>query len=122
MRINVIPAIPLLAALVTVTGPALAGYPERASTTNDWTQTQSAQVPASNAMLLAAGPGTRHERRQDHHENRQDARSDRHENRKDKRDCIGDGPDCHREVRQDSRDDRHERKQDQRDDRQERRF
>ena len=102
-----------------------------ASTTNDIgfsghssplpsvTQNAGQQLPAP--IILAAGVGTRVERRHDAVDNTADRVDDKQDHREERRDCVGDGPDCRSDNRQDKRQDTADRTEDRVDDRQDRR-
>lgn len=72
-------------------------------------------------MMLAAGVGTRVERRHDVVDNTADRVDDKQDHREERRDCVGDGPDCRSDNRQDKRQDTVDRAEDRVDDRQDRR-
>ncbi len=78
---------------------------------------QQLQMP----IMLAAGVGTRVERRHDVVDNTEDRVDDKQDFREERRDCTGDGPDCRSDNRQDKREDTVDRAEDRVDDRQDRR-
>ena len=70
---------------------------------------------------IAAGVGTRIERRTDHRQNTADRVDDKQDFREERRDCIGDGAGCRSDNRQEKREDTVDRAQDRADDRRDRR-
>jgi hypothetical protein len=83
--------------------------------------TLDAVQPPEVPMMLAAGVGTRVERRHDTVENTADRVDDKQDFREERRDCVGDGPDCRSDNRQDKRQDTVDRAEGRVDDRQDRR-
>ena len=83
--------------------------------------TQNAGQQTAAPMILAAGVGTRAERRHDAVDNTEDRIDDKQDFREERRDCVGDGPDCRSDNRQDKRQDTVDRTEDRVDDRQDRR-
>lgn len=83
--------------------------------------TQEAGQQQEEPILLAAGVGTRVERRHDVVDNTEDRIDDKQDFREERRDCTGDGPDCRSDNRQDKRHDTVDRADDRIDDRQDRR-
>ena len=79
-----------------------------------------AQRPGA-PVTLAAGVGTRVERRHDAVDNTADRVDDKQDFREERRDCVGDGPDCRSDNRQDKRQDTVDRAEDRVDDRRDRR-
>ena len=61
--------------------------------------TQSAGQRLAEPIILAAGAGTRVERRHDVRENTADRVDDKQDFREERRDCVGDGPDCRSDNR-----------------------
>ena len=102
-----------------------------ANTANEWSFsvhswqspsiTQNAEQQAAAPIILAAGVGTRVERRHDAVDNTADRVDDKQDFREERRDCVGDGPDCRSDNRQDKRQDTVDRAEDRVDDRQDRR-
>lgn len=80
-------------------------------------EAQQTQMP----ILLAAGVGTRVERRHDVVDNTEDRIDDKQDFREERRDCVGDGADCRSDNRQDKRHDTVDRAEDRIDDRRDRR-
>jgi hypothetical protein len=74
------------------------------------------------AVIIAAGPGTRIERRHDMRNNSRDRVDDKQDFREERRDCTGGGADCRSDNRQDKRSDTVDRAQERGDDRRDRRF
>jgi len=83
--------------------------------------TQNAEQQSAVPIILAAGVGTRVERRHDAVNNTADRVDDKQDFREERRDCVGDGPDCRSDNRQDKRHDTVDRAEDRVDDRQDRR-
>ena len=83
--------------------------------------TQSAGHKPAEPIILAAGVGTRVERRHDVRNNTADRVDDKQDQREERRDCVGDGPDCCSDNRQDKRQDTVDRAEDRVDDRRDRR-
>ncbi len=83
--------------------------------------TQEAAQQLEAPIMLAAGVGTRVERRHDVVDNTEDRVDDKQDFREERRDCTGDGADCRSDNRQDKRDDTVDRAEDRVDDRQDRR-
>ena len=82
---------------------------------------QDAAQQSNAPMMLAAGVGTRVERRHDAVDNTEDRIDDKQDFREERRDCVGDGPDCRSDNRQDKRHDTVDRAEDRVDDRRDRR-
>ena len=82
---------------------------------------QNAGQQTAAPIILAAGVGTRVERRHDAVDNTEDRVDDKQDFREERRDCVGDGPDCRSDNRQDKRHDTVDRAEDRVDDRQDRR-
>ena len=78
-------------------------------------------VLASSAIIFAAGPATRVERRVDVQQNTGDRVDDKQDTREERRDCTGEGADCRSDNQQDKRSDTVDRTEDRVDDRQDRR-
>jgi hypothetical protein len=78
-------------------------------------------ILGATEAALAAGVGTRVERRHDAVENTADRVEDKQDFREQRRDCVGDGPDCRSDNRQDKRHDTVDRAEDRVDDRRDRR-
>ena len=107
-------------------GTALAGLNQTvlastASSTPLPSFTQSAGHQPAEPIILAAGVGTRVERRHDAVENTADRVDDKQDHRQQRRDCVGDGPDCRSDNRQDKRQNTVDRAEDRVDDRRDRR-
>lgn len=83
--------------------------------------TQNAVQRTAEPIILAAGVGTRVERRHDAVDNTADRVDDKQDFREERRDCVGDGPDCRSDNRQDKRQDTVDRAEDRVDDRRDRR-
>jgi hypothetical protein len=104
---------------ITAFGFSQIGLASLSQWSPDTTQEAGQQLEAP--IMLAAGVGTRVERRHDVVDNTEDRVDDKQDFREERRDCTGDGPDCRSDNRQDKREDTVDRADDRIDDRQDRR-